>query len=108
MDFFLQSQVVFDETAVKKFLTSDSKNILNKLLQLLEKIDDFSEPSLEKVFHGFLETENLPLKAVAQPLRVALTGKTVSPGIFEVMSVLGKIKTCQRIKDALLLQVHNN
>jgi glutamyl-tRNA synthetase len=101
MDFFLQSQLVFDETAVKKFLTPDAKTVLKKLLNLFEQTDDFSEPSLEQLFHKFLETENLQLKIVAQPLRVALTGKSVSPGIFEVISVLGKSRTCQRIADVL-------
>ncbi|MDP3427328.1 MAG: glutamate--tRNA ligase, partial [Humidesulfovibrio sp.] len=52
---------------------------------------------------AFLDERELKFKAVAQPLRVALTGKTASPGLFETMCVLGKSESLARIRRALSL-----
>ena len=67
----------------------------------LENTSDFTQMGLEKIFAVFLEKKEIKLGKVAQPLRVMLTGKTVSPGIFEVMEVLGKKKVLERIDKAV-------
>jgi len=61
---------------------------------------EFNQESIEKLFIDFLEQKVIKLRKLAQPLRVALTGKTASPGIFEVMEVLGKEKVVERIRKA--------
>jgi glutamyl-tRNA synthetase len=67
----------------------------------LKKIDDFTQKELKSVFSDFLEEKQIKLGKIAQPLRVALTGKTASPGLFEVMEVLGKEKVSSRLKEAI-------
>ena len=62
---------------------------------------EFNQGCLEVLFTEFLEAEQITLKKLAQPLRVALTGKTASPGIFEVMEVLGREKVIERIRNAI-------
>jgi glutamyl-tRNA synthetase len=78
-------------------LTPDAKGLLGKLAAALEGENDWSEPAMEGAIRRFAEAEGVKLGQVAQPLRVALSGSTVSPGIFEVLSVLGPAETKQRL-----------
>jgi glutamyl-tRNA synthetase len=78
-------------------LTPDAKGLLGKLASALAAENDWSEPAMEGAIRRFAETEGVKLGQVAQPLRVALSGSTVSPGIFEVLSVLGPAETKQRL-----------
>ena len=64
-------------------------------------VDDFSQKGLEKTFIDFLEEKNIKIGKIAQPLRVAFTGKTASPGLFEVMEVLEKKKVLDRLSQAI-------
>jgi glutamyl-tRNA synthetase len=81
-------------------LTPDAKGLLGKLASALESENDWSEPAMEGAIRRFAETEGVKLGQVAQPLRVALSGSTASPGIFEVLSVLGPAETKQRLRAA--------
>ena len=67
----------------------------------LEAMPEFNQESIEKLFIDFLAEKEIKLRKLAQPLRVALTGKTASPGIFEVMEVLGREKVIERISKAV-------
>jgi glutamyl-tRNA synthetase len=78
-------------------LTPAAKALLGKLASALEDENDWSEPAMEAAIRRFAEAEGVKLGQVAQPLRVALSGRTVSPGIFEVLSVLGPAETRQRL-----------
>ncbi len=99
--FYLSDDIPFDEKAAKKFLTLETREPLAELIQKLEALADFSENSIEQVFTEVLQQRNLPLGKLAQPVRVALTGSTVSPGIYEVIAVLGKERTLARLHPAL-------
>jgi len=99
--FYFKETVAYDPDAVSKFLSSDSLKTLNMLVALLESLDNFDEKSLEDVFLKAIERTGLKLGKIAQPVRVALTGKTVSPGIFEILNVLGKEKSLGRLKQAV-------
>jgi glutamyl-tRNA synthetase len=99
--FYFVETIEFDRKAADKFLTFDASSILEQLSDRLSALESLSESNLENAFSAFMEHSGLKMKAVAQPLRVALTGSTVSPGLFEVMEVLGKEKTVERIKRAL-------
>ena len=61
---------------------------------------EWSEAALEEYIRAFASEANLKLGDVAQPLRAALTGTNASPGIFEVMEVLGREESLGRIQDA--------
>ena len=87
-----------DEKAIK-LMTSDAPVLLGRLMAQLEATGDWSETGIENTVRGFAEKEAIKLGQIAQPLRVALTGSTVSPGIFEVMTVLGRVETLARIGD---------
>jgi glutamyl-tRNA synthetase len=62
---------------------------------------EVSETSVQAVFESVLGRFNLKLGQLAQPVRVALTGGTVSPGIYEVVAVLGKRRTVERLRAAI-------
>jgi glutamyl-tRNA synthetase len=99
--FYFQKEVTYEKKGENKFLKPDVLGLFGRLRNCLEKTSEFDQESLEKAFVVFLEENEIKLKNIAQPLRVALTGKTASPGIFEVMEVLGKEKVLKRIDKAI-------
>ena len=84
----------------EKLLKGDAPVMLQKLLNQLKTLDDWTSGALEDSVTGFAETEKLKLGTVAQPLRAALTGSNASPGIFDVLAVLGRDESLGRIADA--------
>ena len=99
--FYLTDDIAIDEKAAKKFLTPEVSQPLSKLIERLSALDEFSEANIESAFSGVLEEFGLSMGKLAQPVRVALTGSTVSPGIHEVIAVLGKERTIRRLQSAL-------
>jgi glutamyl-tRNA synthetase len=91
----------FDEKAAKKFLKGNVLEPLKTLKARLEGIEDYSEKSVENVFAALLESFEIKLGKIAQPVRVALTGTSVSPGIFEIIAVLGKVRVLPRLQKAI-------
>jgi glutamyl-tRNA synthetase len=76
--------------------------MLTALLPHLEKVKPWTHDKLEAAVKGFAEETGRKLGKVAQPLRAALTGRSISPGIFDVLEVLGREESLARIGD----QVH--
>jgi glutamyl-tRNA synthetase len=99
--FYLTDNITIDDKAAKKFLTADAAQPLSKLTEKLNRLDDFNETNIEQAFSVVLQELGLPMGQLAQPVRVALTGSTVSPGIHEVIAVLGKERTMRRLQAAL-------
>ena len=93
--------VVFDEAATKKFLTPDVVPILGKLLARFEAIPVFSKQTWEEAFKQLVEEEGIKMGQLAQPVRVALTGRTASPGLFDVMEILGRDRTLFRLRQGI-------
>ena len=87
----------FEEKAFKLLNEGGSEVIVN-ILSVLEELEYWQEESIKEAVKSFGESRDLKLGKVAQPLRAALTGSTVSPSIFEVMAVLGKDESLQRLK----------
>ena len=82
----------------RALLTPDARAVMAKLAPALEpQASDWSEKALEEAVREFAEANGLKLGQVAQPLRVALTGSTASPGIFEVLAVLGPAESKVRL-----------
>jgi glutamyl-tRNA synthetase len=98
---FFEKEVVFEEGAREKFLNDEIKGILSDIAKELEGWEDFSLKGLEEFFKNYLDKRGIKFKLIAQPLRVALCGKTVSPGIFEMMEIFGKTESLRRIKAVL-------
>jgi glutamyl-tRNA synthetase len=99
--FYFQEEITYEEKGDKKFLKPNVLELMEEIKGRLGKTDDFSQTGLESIFLGFLEEKQIKLGKIAQPLRVALTGKTASPGLFEVMEVLGKEKVLRRLTNAI-------
>jgi glutamyl-tRNA synthetase len=99
--FYLSDDIKYDEKATKKFLTPETRAPLDELIHKLDAITDFNEKNIETAFNEILQRHNLQLGKLAQPVRVALTGTTVSPGIYEVLAVLGKERSLKRLRAAL-------
>lgn len=100
--FYFADEVAYEEKAQKKFLKPEQKLLFEALVSELEKCHEFTEEQLEQSFAQVMESTGLKFGKVAQPLRVALTGGTASPGIYNVMQVLGKERTLTRVRKALL------
>jgi glutamyl-tRNA synthetase len=95
--YYLSDDISIDEKAAKKFLVPEIKKPLNSLIQKLSDLTEFSDGAVQQVFAEVLEQTGLSMGKLAQPVRVALTGSTVSPGIHEVIAVLGKERTLKRL-----------
>jgi len=80
-------------------LTASSRALIGALVPKLSAIENWSAQATEEAVRAFSEQHGLKLGAVAQPLRAALTGKTTSPGIFDVLAVLGKPESLARLED---------
>ncbi len=99
--FYFKEEVEFDEAARKKFLTADAATLLEKVAAELSQLENFSAAEIEALFKKIVTAEGVKLGKLAQPVRVALTGTTVSPGIYDVILLLGREKTLARLNDAL-------
>ena len=91
----------YDGKAAKKFLKPETARVLALLAEQLEALDSLAEKSQEGAFKRVMEETGLGFGKIAQPVRVALTGTTVSPGIFELIEVLGKARVLARLKAAV-------
>jgi len=100
--FYFQEQITYEREAAQSFLTPQSAPFIAAGASRLANLDDYNRAEIETALRSLAEHLGIKLKELVQPLRVALTGKVVSPGIDEVMLALGKEKTLQRLDDALL------
>ncbi len=100
-NFYFAGEVTYEEQAAAKFLTSDVAPHLKEMTRELPAVSDYSKAGLETFLKAFTEAKGIKFKAIAQPLRVALTGKTVSPGIDDIMVTLGKERVLRRIEAAV-------
>jgi len=87
------------EPSAAEHLTGDARAMLSATRDVLSALGDWSVPAIDAAIRAFAEAKGLKLGKVAQPLRVALTGRTISPGIFEVMVLIGKAESLARIAD---------
>jgi len=89
------------EDLKKQFYTDELAPVFMALIARFEQIDLADKSKIEEVVKLILEEYNIKFKTIAQPMRVALTGKTVSPGIFEIIVTLGKSRVLSRLHKAL-------
>src|SRR5205823_707812 len=92
--------VVSIEPEAQQFLTSQIKPALTRLYSNIEQAS-FDHVDLERVFKAVLTETGLTMNKLAQPVRAALTGRTISPGIFDVMLLLGRERTLLRLRKAI-------
>jgi glutamyl-tRNA synthetase len=99
--FYFVDEVVYEEKGAKKFLKAGALEPMDLLIEKLDALPEFTHEALEQAFLAVMEALELKLGKIAQPVRLALTGSTVSPGIFEIIEVLGKAKTLERLRAAV-------
>jgi glutamyl-tRNA synthetase len=97
---FAERPLKLEEKLTQSF-NDDSRQELKDLLPVLESASDWQAPALEQVVKAYAETAQKKLGKLAQPLRLALTGSSTSPGIFDVLAALGRVESLGRISDQL-------
>ena len=100
-EFYFNTELKFDGKARDKFLTPETGPYLELLISRLANLKEFSESAIETTFKEITEQEGIKLGKLAQPVRIALTGKKESPGIFEVVHLLRKDTTLSRLQSAI-------
>jgi glutamyl-tRNA synthetase len=90
----------------KALLTEEARALLADLVRELEPVEPWTAETTEAVVRRLAEERGAKLGAVAQPLRAALTGRTTSPGIFDVLAVLGKTESLARLSDQATYPAH--
>ena len=99
--FYWNDTIAYEPKAAAKFLKAASVPALEASLAAFEPLPEWTEAALEGAAKEVMERLELGMGKIAQPLRVAVTGTKVSPGIFETLSALGRDKSITRIKAAI-------
>jgi len=99
--FWLRPDVHYEEKAARKHLKHAAHGLLEALIARLEQAPEWTEEALEKLFAEVCAAKEVKLGALAQPVRVALTGSSASPGIFEVLTLLGRQRSLARLAEAV-------
>jgi len=95
---FADRPIALDDKA-KALMTDEARALIKAVLPDLEAVDPWSAAGAEEAVRTFAERAGVKLGAIAQPLRIALTGRVTSPGIFDVLTVLGKAESLARLRD---------
>jgi glutamyl-tRNA synthetase len=100
-EFYFCGGITYDEKAVVKFLNREVMPMFHQVITSLSKESFLEKENVHRLIQQLAEARGETLVKIAQPIRVALTGKTVSPPIDEVMEVLGKEEVIQRLEKAI-------
>ena len=100
-EFYFREEVVYEEKAAGKFLKGESAPILEQVIASVSKEETLDKEKSHHLIQQVAESRGEPLVKVAQPVRIALTGRAVSPPIDEVMDALGKKEVIRRIQKAI-------
>lgn len=97
-DFFFLKDIAIGEELKIKFFSRDLSAEFKLFMEKLELLDKFDIGNIETCFRNLIKELNIESKTLIHPIRVALTGKTIGPGLFEVIYYLGKERTQERLK----------
>lgn len=96
--YLLTDNFSYEPEAVQKFLTSEKIALLVGLAEALASVEPFTASELERATRAYLDSQGKALKEIAQPCRVALTGRTTGAGLFETMELIGKERVIARLR----------
>ena len=99
--FFFRRPAGYDEKAVKKNVTADTVSLLTELAQRLTKLDGWDAAGIHSLINALAEERNISLGKLAQPVRIAMCGGTVSPPIDQTLALLGATETLERVNTAI-------
>jgi glutamyl-tRNA synthetase len=97
--FLLRGRPLALDDKAAALLTADARAMLGEIAGALDSVEPWTAEQAEQAVRTFAERKGAKLGSVAQPLRAALTGRTTSPGIFDVLAVLGKSESLARLRD---------
>ncbi|MBI4436235.1 MAG: glutamate--tRNA ligase [Candidatus Omnitrophica bacterium] len=99
--FLFTEEVRYDEAAAKELLGNPKlASDFQEIARRLDELSSFEAKRIEGVIRGYIAERNIPAKEIIHPVRVAVTGGTVSPGLFELLAVTGKEKTVKNLRFA--------
>jgi glutamyl-tRNA synthetase len=96
-----KSEVEFDEKAAAKFLDPSQAPLFERIIDHMKACVPFTPDEIEKKINALMEETGLKMGKIAQPIRIALTGGTVSPSVFDLLPIIGKEETLRRLQNAL-------
>jgi glutamyl-tRNA synthetase len=99
--FYYQSDLQYDEKGAAKNFTPQTPELLEALIAKLEALPEFNMESIEGAFKALLEEKGIKLGQVGPAVRLALSGTTASPGIYDMIEVFGKSETRNRLEKAI-------
>jgi glutamyl-tRNA synthetase len=99
-DFIFNDQVRFEEDVKAKHLSQNMRKEFDLLADRLSAVSDFNVKATEEAFRGVVAQLGIEAGVLVHPVRVALTGKAVGPGLFDTMALLGRERTIRRLKEA--------
>jgi glutamyl-tRNA synthetase len=99
--FIYATRPIAPDAAAAALLTPDARGVLSSIAETLGGLNEWSVPAIDAAMRRLAEEKGLKLGKLAQPLRAALTGRTVSPGIFEVMVLIGRDESMARLNDQI-------
>ena len=95
--FYIENIPINFDIKSKKILTKENCKLIGEYIPYLEAVTNWNDNSIEKSIKSFCDDKKINLGQLAQPLRAALTGKSVSPGLYEVILALGMTEVINRI-----------
>jgi len=101
LEFYFRDEIVYDEKASEKFLKVETLPVLKEVVNALSKETVLDKEKGHHLIRQLAEARGEPLVKIAQPIRVALTGTTVSPPIDEVMEAMGRVEVIRRLEKAI-------
>jgi len=99
--FFFEAPTEYDAKAFKKAIKEDTPVLLNELVEIVNGIEDFSASNLQDTIKGWITSKEIGFGKVMQPLRLSLVGAMKGPDVFEIMSLLGKEESVNRLQAIL-------
>lgn len=96
VDFFFKDEIQYDEKAVAKFLPADTRPFFSRVAAVLANVE-WTVPAIEASVRAIMTDMNLEAKQAMQPLRVAVSGRTASPPLFDTIALVGRSRTLARL-----------
>lgn len=99
--FFFEAPEEYDQKAMEKAVKPDTKALIEYVTELLANQQDFDSSSLSSTIKGWISSENISFGKVMMPLRLALVGEMKGPDVMEIISILGKQESLERLRKFL-------
>ncbi len=99
--YFFTDDLSYDETAAQKQFTHDNARLMTELADRFEEIKSFNKASAEEALNSLADSKSIKRGQLIHPTRLAVSGMTVGPGLFDILDILGKEKSVQRLRRAV-------